>query len=174
METPIRDQIRLDNLWQSQRISPQSRSVFIPSPWEGSEIHLIPRKGVRRSEQPLPFTFGTWNRLEGNASLDGARLVASPPLHIKRVDSRRISTGLLSVQVDLSRAQICVLHATLSEPNGHQVAGARMEAREPADHLSADLDLPVRLVPGSYRLKVVMTVREQIMDNARVDVLVSI
>jgi len=173
METPIRDQIRLDNPWQSQRTSPHGRRVFVPAPWAGTKIHLIPRKGSQLSQPFQAFEFGTWNSLEGEGALDGARLVASLPLHIERVEWTTSSNRQLTVQTDLKGAYRCSLHVTLSATNGQLVASVHQPVTGRADRVRIELDLPAPLVAGAYRLKVVLAAGDQIMDNARVDLSVA-
>ncbi len=169
----MRDQIRLDNLWQAQPISANSRSVFVPAPWEGTEVRLIPLEGAPVPLRPPTLTYGAWNHVEGNAPLHGARLVASPPLHVKRVQCIQ-NASELGVEIDLTRDQVCLLHVTLSDSNGELVTRAYHQIGEPGGHLRTNLELPADIRSGFYRLKVVMTVGDQIVDNARIEVFLSV
>lgn len=185
MHSPIREQVRLENPWQAELLGANRARIFIPAPWQGKQVRLLPAPGVTWSavwldQSELPFAHegdagfqlpadiacGVWHELAASGgSLAGARLVALEPFAILGVSAPRWQQDRLSFLVDLSAAATCTIAATLTGPNGTVVARALGQG-EGGTRVQVGLGAVGRL-QGTYQVKFALLVGGQVVDNAR-------
>jgi hypothetical protein len=207
MQSPIREQVRLADRWQARQENATEASVFVPGPWGGKQVILVGGEGQALADvrvggsEPEPgsepnswvantnLTPGGWNQVKADGDLSGARLEASNPLHIARLEATVASERSLSVRVRITDAVIaeappeggeapCLLSAgllslffTLTTPEGRQVSGMEVMLGRRTREISIEMPSPEPL-SGSYRLKAALGTDEYVIDNARIDLVV--
>ncbi len=192
MDSPIREQIRLDDRWQSRPDGRQSSSVYVPAPWRDKRVVLKPAPGERWSavtiegqelsrptadeswQADAALAPGQWNSVEvENGTIEGARLVASHPFHITALEATPLSEQRLSVRVRLDGPAegppgLFTLLFTLSAADGRHIGGMDVTVGRKARDLTVEMVLPER-IQGSYRLKASLCEEDAVIDNARID-----
>lgn len=208
VHSPIREQIKLADRWHVCPVNEREASVFVPGPWGEKQVVLMAGNGeapsaVRIENQDLErsqaegiwqagehLNPGQWNHVAAaDGNMAGARLVASNPLHISRLEATSASPHSLSVRVRLTDAPVAkapaeggeapclrsagllTLFFTLMTPDGQQVAGMEITLGRRTRDLSVEMPCHSPLA-GSYRLKAALCNEEYVIDNARVDVTV--
>lgn len=184
----MREQVRLDNRWQTRQVSAQRSDVFVPAPWAGKQVVLHPARGqawtganvkgeeLHRSESGEwmadPIEPGAWNvvRVEGG-TLDGARLIATERVSISTLEASVASDRSLSVRLRLSdgaQGPVTIV-LTVTGPDGRQVGGTEVMLSRKTRELSVAIPLPT-VRSGDYRLKATVSDGDHVVDNARIEV----
>jgi hypothetical protein len=173
VDSPIREQIKLTDLWHARRLSEHEAMVFIPGPWGGKQVVRISDSGAVSAVDLAP---GRWHQLTAtDGDLSAIRLVASNPLHIVHLDATVAAPNSLSVRVILSETAaaepLLNLFVTLTAPDGTQVTGRAVPIERSTRDLSVALPCSQPL-SGTYRLKVALCADKFVIDNARAEVTV--
>lgn len=167
IDTPIREQVRLDNRWHARPLDQQSASVFVPAPWAEKQVAL--KTGDGRQAHPQ-LEYGTWNAVAtGDEPVNGARLVAGDALHISSLEASVASERSLSVRVRLSEPGAVNLFFSLTRANGKQVGWAEVTVGRKTGDLTVEVPLAEPLT-GPHRLKASLSVNDHVIDNARIEV----
>jgi hypothetical protein len=194
LQSPVREQIRLDGRWRVRPASEHAVSVFVPGAWEEKRVLVEPELGAawasvqagETSLQPEPeggafvagphLTPGQWNTiaLQDGAPI-GGKLVATEQLYIAGLNAAPASNRSLAVRIRLGgdersarNAGLLSIVLTLTAPTGKLVAGTDLTIAARTRDLSVELPLPGAKA-GLLRLKATLCAGEQILDNARVD-----
>jgi hypothetical protein len=196
LQSPIREQIRLDGRWQARPVEDHAVSVFVPGAWEEKRVVLEPAPGIAwadalaggtslpREPETGVYTAGPhlapgqWNTVslpDGDPA--GGRLVASAHLHICCLEAAPASNRSLAVRVKLDGpeggaaaqgAGLLSIVLTLTAPDGSLLGGTDLTIASRTRDLSVELPLPGTR-SGAFRLKATLCADEQILDNARID-----
>lgn len=123
LQSPIREQIKLDNQGQARPVDAASTSVYVPGPWKDRRVLLVPGvtetwSAARIDDTELPYDQEEqgwvatgrldpreWNMVAAaNGFVSGARLVASNQLHIASLEATPADRRL-SVRVRLATSE---------------------------------------------------------------------
>ena len=194
MQSPIREQLRVNDRWHARQLTNNAARIFVPGPWAERRVVLTPETGTtwsaaRIAEQSLdqdPQTGdweaaaslepGQWNSVatEGG-EVAGAQLTASSVLHISSLEATVLSDRCLSVRVRLAGheqqpsapQQLLTLYFTLTSPDGSELGGMDVTIAPKSRGLSIEMPLP-HSIAGIYRLKASLCCDETVIDNARI------
>lgn len=175
MQNPIREQIRLDGRWQARQIDGTSVSVFVPGSWTEKNVLLKPAddSSATESETDPGVEPGQWNTIEVAGGLAGTKLQACNELHITALEATNAGRGCLSVRIRLTGtvADPCLLSLafSLTAADGRRVGGMDLVVGHKTRDLSVEMPLDASLT-GPCRLKAVLCCGDQVVDNARTDV----
>lgn len=187
MENPVREQIKLTDRWQARPLNDRTASVFVPGAWEGKTIVVEPSP----DSSWLPalaegLVAGAWNIVtvpEGGTVAD-ASLVAREQVHIADLQVRTVTPQMLSIRVRLAGGMppsttagggeapclretgLLTLCFTLTAADGRQAAGAEIAITPGTCDVQMDMPL-LKSTAGAHRLKVALCAAENIVDNAR-------
>lgn len=173
MQNPIREQIRLDGRWHTQRVDDSSVSVFVPGSWTDKQVVL--RAGAEEDWRPEPHLQpGQWNTVQlPSDTPDGARLVASDDLHITRLQAAAVGSRSLGIRISLAGAvagpALLTLDFTLTATNGRQVGAVNVVVGNTTRDLSLEMPLAAPLT-GPHRLKAALSCGDWVVDNARIEI----
>ena len=189
MESPIRDQIRLDGRWQTRPLDARTVSVFVPGPWAEKKVVLtsdaasgwtaaevggvpLRQDTTEQGWSASPhLKVGHWNTVQTDGHTAGGRLVASEPLHIVGLDAKSANQRSVSVRIRLEGGDeqgLIGIVITLSSAAGAHVGGNEMTVSGRTRDLT--VEVPVKSYrPGAYRLKAALLAGDRVVDNARVD-----
>lgn len=172
MQNPVREVMRLDGRWVSRRRSRQSAEVFVPDAWAGARILLQQASGesLAVDERIIP---GGWNLVQTEGPLAGARLAAAKALQLVAVDASVSGEKSLAVRVRLAESNsrpkaLLTIVFTVTAPDGRQVGLQDATVSTRTRDITMDIPLAER-ARGQFRLKVTLSVDDQVLDNARVD-----
>lgn len=133
--------------------------------------------------------YGEWNSIAvENGQAESASLVASAPFHIRALEARLLSERSLSVRVDLSMSPelpasqggeapclkslgLLSLYFTLSAEDGRQIGGMEVTVGRKTRSLTVEMPL-LHPLAGRYRLKSTLCKDEQVLDNARIELMI--
>lgn len=192
MEHPLREVIKLDNPAEATVRDERSASLFIPGSWAGRRIVLKPAPGVTWSavetEGGAPVRQGNdwdlsaavepgrWQALTVSAGpVAGAWAEASDPLHIARLEAWYDPPETLSIRVRLGkppaatgRQGLIALLFTLTDERGEQVGHQEVVVGPRTAELA--VAMPISREPvGRCRLKAALSVNQQVIDDARIN-----
>lgn len=191
MQTPIREQIRLDGRWQARRLDSESVSVFVPGSWTEKKVLLRPgEKGEPTaaeangehlaSDQEEPgwqadpsLQLGHWNTVRVSGGLEGTRLVARDELHITRLEASPGGKNGLAVRICLHGGKLetpglLILDFSLTATDGQHVGGMSVAVGSRTRDISLEMPVTVTL-HGVFRLKATLSHGDRVVDNARID-----
>lgn len=189
MESPIRDQIRLDGLWQTRHQGSRAVSVFVPGSWADKKVLLKPASAGEWTAAQVGTTplspdrdeegwlagphlkAGQWNTVQTDGHTAGGRLVASEPIHMVGLEARVANQRSVSVRIRLDGGEeqgLLGIVITLSSAAGAHVGGAELTVTGRTRDLT--VEVPVKSYrPGTYRLKATLSAGDRVVDNARLD-----
>ncbi|HYG56520.1 MAG TPA: hypothetical protein VD902_00430 [Symbiobacteriaceae bacterium] len=189
MESPIRDQIRLDGRWQTRPLGTRAVSVFVPGSWAEKKVVLKPAatrswSAAEAGSAQLDYdareqgwqagphlNVGEWNAVSTDGDTSGGRLVASNPLHITALEARVANQRSVSVRIRINGeedAGLLGIVLTLSSATGAHIGGTEITVTGKTRDLT--VEVPVKGVrPGVCRLKATLSTSDRVVDNARID-----
>lgn len=194
MQSPIREQLRINDRWHARQLSEKAARVFVPGPWANRRVVLTPHTGAnwsaaRIGEHALEqepqggswkvdsaLTPGEWNTVTAeDGALTGAQLTASSVLHISDLEATAVSDRCLSIRIKLAGheqqvsapADLLTIYFSLTDASGEQAGGLEVTIAPKSRGLSIEMPLS-RKLSGTYRLKASLCNSVSVIDNARI------
>jgi len=175
VQNPIREQIRLDGRWQARQIDDQSVSVFVPGSWTEKNVLLKPAgdRSETETESAPAVQPGQWNTVEVAGGLTGTKLEACNDLHITGLEATNAGRGCLSVRIRLTgtvaEPSLLNIAFSLTAADGRRVGGMDLVVGHKTRDLTVEMPLDAGLA-GPCRLKAALCCGDQVVDNARTDI----